>query len=483
MQTATSRDALDTRWAVLAVLGAAVFTRFFMIGRWSLWEDEVTSLYFSQHLTKSFPLHFPLFFALLRGMFHFTGVSFLAGRVLVAGIGVLSIALVYLFVSRLMPRPVAVMAAGFVVLSLGHLYWSQSIRYYILILVFQVLSVYLFIDGLESNKLRQLALVSVFLLLSALTHLSAILLLPVFVAYIALAIAVGDKGGGYNARGYLAFAIPFAVASAALLLLERSFQASSSSLIEGSGGWNVSGVQQSLSLIQVTAVYFGAPVTVLSVPAIVLGRGIVPGRALRFFTCLAVVPILELLVIEALNLAWPLWYQAFIALPGVATLAAITLYSLRQRGYIVIYRVALCAVLATSLTLLFAYYTTMYGDRSRIKEAAQFVQTAIHDESITSRPLVYSSKPEVVAFYFGTDPAAILTQTDVKSVGRLPPSTHDRGEWFIVDDVLVSDQLRDWLAGQCVLAAQFEAHTGPRNRTISVHRCSAIPDRNHRQEK
>jgi hypothetical protein len=300
--------------------------------------------------------------------------------------------------------------------------------------------------------------------------------------------AMGDKGGGYNRHGYLAFAIPFAVVSAVLFLLGRNFLSSSlSSLVESGGdgaGSRLIGAGGRLGLLPRLVAYFGPAAMALSVPAFVLGRGIVPDRALRFFTCLAVVPILELLVVHALGLVYALWYQAFIGLAGVSTLAAVTLHSLRQRGYTVLYRVAVFAVLATSLPLLFSYYTTMHGDRPRLKEAAQFVQATIRDGGGTQAPpLLYSSAPGVVAFYLGVDPSVTMTQTAVRGLEGILSAAPERDAWFIVEYDAAPVAVRDWLVAQCPAAATFEAHSGPRDRSVFVHRCSPASERRQPQEK
>jgi hypothetical protein len=464
------RGVFDTRWAVVAVLAAAAFTRFFMVGRWSLWLDEETSLYFSQHLTKSFATHAPVFFMLLRGLFEVTGVSVIAGRILAASLGVLSILLAYLLAARFISRPVGVLAAAFLVLSVGHLFWSQSIRYYILLLVFQIVSVYLFFDGFERNKPRQLALVSVFLLLGTLSHLSVALLFPVFPLYLAWTILAGDSAEGFTRRGYIFFAIPFVLVTAVLLLEGTSFRSSLSPLIMSAG----SGQPRPLiptRVLERLVIYFGAPAVLLSLAAPFVGRGIVPSRPLRFFTLLAVVPLLVLLVVRTLRVAWPLWYQGFVALIGVAILAAVTLYSLRQRGYIMIYRLALVAVLALSLPLIYSYYTSMHGDRARVKEAVEFVRVTVGPQIRSSnQPLIYSTDPGVTAFYLGYDPSETMTQLQVKRARPDPPAEITSTDWFILESGAISSRLRRWLVQRCELAATFEAHSGPRDRTVWVYR-------------
>src|SRR5262245_14876578 len=125
----TSRFLSSLAW-ILVILALAVALRLWKIGDWSLWEDEETSLYFSQNPNKHFPRYFPIFFLTLQELFRQTGISIVAGRLLAAAFGVASIGLTFELGWRFLSRPVGLLAALLLTLCLGHLFWSQSIRYY-----------------------------------------------------------------------------------------------------------------------------------------------------------------------------------------------------------------------------------------------------------------------------------------------------------------------------------------------------------------
>ena len=128
-----------------------------MLGEWSLWEDEEGSIYYALRLEQAFPSFFPLFFATLHEVFRLTGVSVQVGCPLPAphfGIG--SIVLTYACFRKLLSGPVALVAAFLLAINLGHLFWSQSIRYYMMVLDFQLLSVYWFLVGFERGRSRAL---------------------------------------------------------------------------------------------------------------------------------------------------------------------------------------------------------------------------------------------------------------------------------------------------------------------------------------
>jgi dolichyl-phosphate-mannose-protein mannosyltransferase len=466
------RDLLSSRWMWLIVLAAAIASRFYMAAEWSLWRDEERTIFFSQRPDRAFPDSFPLFFLLLRGLFGVTGVSVLAGRALVAALGVLSIVLTYVFVARLVRREVAVLAAAFLTLSVGHLFWSQSIRYYILLLVFQLIAVYLFLNGLEKGKLRQLAAVSVFLLLGVLSHLSAALLFPVFVAHIGLSLALKERGNGYSWKGYVTFAAPFLVASLFLTARYSAFAASLSSLI------TMSHDEQTLSLYLAYKIvgYFGAPAVALSVAAPFVAADVVPRRVLRFFVCLALIPILELLAIGLLGLAFPLWYQALIAGVGTSVLAGITLYALRERGRRMAYRLALSGAVLGSLPLFVGYYTLMHGDRPRWKEAVHQLEDALERQGpAAAKRIIYSTNPQVIEFYLGSSPIG-RSVLPVRPMPRVLPDIRQADLWFVLEHDETLPEHLPFLSRECILVAQFAARTGPKDRTVAIYQGPGLND-------
>jgi hypothetical protein len=463
------RDLLSSRWTAVAVLAFACLTRFYMAGEWSLWRDEERSIFFSQRLDRTFSVSFPLFFVLLRGVYEITGVSVLAGRMTAAALGVLSIVLTYLIVARLLRREVGVLAAGFLTLSIGHLFWSQSIRYYILLLVFQLISVFLFVNGLERGRLRQLAAVSVFLALAVLSHLTAALLFPVFVAHILISVLRRERGGGYSWKGYAAFGAPFLLATLFLLSQYSAFAGRLSALITGPREADLS-----IFLVYKIVGYFGPPAVGLGLVAPFITSGVLSRRIVQFFVCLAVVPLLELVAVGWLGLAFPLWYQALIAGVGFAVLAAMTLYALRERGYVAVYRGGLAAAIVTSFPLLAGYYTVMHGDRPRWKETVAALEQAL--EQTPSPPTgrtIYSTNGDVVEFYLNRgegDGASIPLR---RALPWTPPTASPGELWLVVEFDETPPHYRPFLNEECTLVAEFESMTGPKNRTVAIYRREA----------
>ncbi|HZZ79370.1 MAG TPA: glycosyltransferase family 39 protein, partial [Gemmataceae bacterium] len=216
----------ESVWAPWLVIGLAVVLRAWKLGEWSLWEDEETTIYFSQNVTKPFPRFFPVFFVTLREWFQLTGLSVAAGRMLAAAVGVAGVGVTYEVCRRLVSRSAGLWAALLLALSLGHVFWSQSIRYFGLLLVFQILSLYWFYQGFERRKPWLLVATNAAFAAALWTHFSAVLLAPVFVGYLLIASWWPRDQQRYRLSEYLAFAVPLAlltVAFAKSLLDAKAF--------------------------------------------------------------------------------------------------------------------------------------------------------------------------------------------------------------------------------------------------------------------
>ena len=92
------------------------------------------------HLDDPYIRGFPLLFHVLKGLDRLFAETLLTGRVLAAVCGVVSVGLTYACFRSFVGRPPALLAALLLALNLGHLFWSQSARYYTGVLVLEVVA-------------------------------------------------------------------------------------------------------------------------------------------------------------------------------------------------------------------------------------------------------------------------------------------------------------------------------------------------------
>jgi hypothetical protein len=450
-------------WAVVFVLVIAALLRVWNLSTWSMWEDEEGSITLAQKPFHGFQGYFPVFFVALNEVMQFTGPSVGAARVLPAVMGLLSIALTYGCFRRFTSSQAAALAALFVTLNVGHVFFSQSIRYYTTALVFQLLAMFWFLDGFERDRLVALLLSILALVLALLTHFSALLLAPVFVGYLLFTAGLRETGAGYRPRNYLLFGL--ALGAVLLLFAWRAVQ------LRGMiGGWAIPSARDPIHVGATVVGYFGVPVIGLGLLAPWLTGGLTQ-RVRLFLITAAVIPVLELLVIAQLNIVNVTWYYALVALIGFALLAGAVLTGLWQRGRRAAAAVLGGASVAYYVVFLGGYYLLWHGDRPRWDEAARYLaESADVRPGGANNPSVYATVPGVVAFYLGADPRRPETYRVVNDL-PLHPGTppEDRGVWYVVEAKVVSPEYRTWFAERCALRARFESLAGPIDRSVLVY--------------
>jgi predicted membrane-bound mannosyltransferase len=452
-------------WAVIGVVALAALLRTWKVSEWSLWQDEETTLYFSQHLDKGFPRASPVYFVVLHGLYQVTGISVTAGRLLAAVIGTASIGLMLLCFRHLLPRRVALVAALLLAINLGHVFWSQSVRYFTTVFLFELLAVYWFLDGFERGRYGSLFLANVALALALLTHFSALLLVRAFGVYLALMIGRRESGGAYHWRGYLAFGLPCVLI---LVLFAWELQRMQGLL----SGMAIPLLRDPLHVGLTALAYFGVPVVgvALLCPFAVRHE---PRRIPWFFLIVGLVPVAKLLVLAQLSTVNVTWYYAFIALLGFTVAAAFGLVSLARAGW---RRSAFALGSASVLyygVLLAGYFTLMHGDRPRWQEAAQFLRQNGHVKpGAADNPAVYATVPGTIAFYLGVPPAQTMSDSLVQKAPRHPPERGpEREQWYVLEAIFVTPEYRSWFAKHGTLEAKFEVGSRFRDRSVFVFHC------------
>jgi hypothetical protein len=460
-----STDSSRLAWGLVAVLALAAMLRAWNITDWSMWEDEEGSLRLAQQPFAGFPGFFPVFFVGLNRLQAIAGMSVGAARALPGLMGLFSIALTYYCSRRFVGARAALVAALLLAVNMGHLFFSQSIRYYTTVLVFQIISLYWFLDGFERDRPVSLLLAHLAFVLALLTHFSAVLLAPVFVGYLLLVTLTRQTAVGYRPRNYLISGLGLA---AVLVLFAWRIAGVRNMMAD----WAIPSARDPVHVGLTVVAYFGAPLLGLTLLAPWLASHL-PRRVLLFLLTMSLVPVLELLVIAQLNVVNVTWYYAFIALVGFALLAGTVLIGLWERGR----RPAVAVLGSVSLlyyaTFLVCYFTSCHGDRPRWEEAAHYLQqTAVIEPGKASTTKVFASVPGVVAFYLGADPRRPETYELVQMVPPQPMEAR-RGqeeEWYVVEAKLISPEYSAWFAENCELKVRFDSRTGPIDRSVLVYR-------------
>ncbi len=173
---------------LFATLAAGTVLRLVSLDVQPLWWDEGYSVYFStEPLSRlieltSFDIHPPLYYVLLKAWFAVVGISPVRARLLSVLLGLLALRAMWGLAHRLAPRPVAVLATALLAISPFHIYYSQEVRMYALLLLLTLGSVVAFLQAVTTGTRRWKLMLFVLLV--------AVLLTQYYGAFVVLALGV-----------------------------------------------------------------------------------------------------------------------------------------------------------------------------------------------------------------------------------------------------------------------------------------------------
>ena len=152
---------------LLVVTLVAAALRFYQLGTWSFWIDEVFTLSLKEDGFNYNLWRQSLALNLIHATTGLFGASEWSARLAPALIGVLSIPLLYFPLQRLFGATVALLSVSLLAVSPWHIYWSQNARFYSLLLLFYTLALLTAYWGLEADRPAYLLLSLLFLGLAA----------------------------------------------------------------------------------------------------------------------------------------------------------------------------------------------------------------------------------------------------------------------------------------------------------------------------
>lgn len=445
------------RWLPWVVLAAAAVLRVIGAGEWSLWEDEETAVYFSQHPNRRFPSAFPTFFLLLGKLYELTGISVLAGRLLAASIGLLTLWLGWTIARRFASPRVALVALVLMAVSPAHLFWSQSIRYYGLVLLFQLLSIQALLVGMAPGRLWLLLVSNVAFVAAVKTHPSAVLLGPVYLSWF---VWLAWREGASRDLGRKALVLFGPPAVVLLTYWRRAFQ-----MLSGPAGSDTLG--DPWRVLVTAVVYFGPAACALAVVAVVTRRR--PSSTFMFFALLAIIPVLELLVIASRQRMNVTYYYGLISLFGVTVLAGYGWEMLAPRKWLT----TLIVVIASAFyaTALAEYYGPGFGDRPRWNDAAKYVSQDAARRGVAI--MVYATVPGSVAFHLGIDPGQTMGHPSVRGMHEGAFGSLRVPTYYVLERRTVGPQQQRWLDDRCELPVTYPSQFLTRDRSVEVFYCPA----------
>lgn len=419
------RSAKLQYWILLFITCVAAAVRFYKLGEWSFWFDEIFTIEAAQN-PAIYNLTWPRISLMLIGTsLKYLGVSEMSARLVPALIGTMTIPTLYFAVRKMFGAGIALLSAVLLTVSPWHIFWSQNARFYTSLMLLYTLALIIFYYAIEEDRPLYLIISLILLALSTIERFIALFLVPVvFIYLLLLKLMPVEKPPGLRLRNLLLMLLP----GIAFGILEAySFVSKGNSLfLDSYMIFSSNRGPDPLRLLSFIIFDLGIPLVCLAFFAgiyLVLQKS----RAGLFFFLGAVVPAGVLL------LANPFMYTneryVFISLPGWIVLGAIAIREIFSdtRNYRWVFAVGvLVLVLADSAQSNLLYYHVNNGDRPDWRGAFELIQ-----ERSTDGDVFISYWPTLGAYYLHQD---VLSLQDIELeilVGG------GKRLWFVIDNFAV----------------------------------------------
>ena len=417
-----------------AITLLAMALRFYKLGTWSFWIDELFTLnrveahYGSLDVvvrTIAGTKWIPLSLLLISPVLKMLGANEWTARLVPAMIGVASVPALYLPTRRMFGPTVALLAALLLAISPWHIYWSQNARFYTSLMLFSSLGLFAFFFGVERGRPLYLLFFIVLLYLALSERLLALFLVPSAVSYLLLLkLSQLEKPPGLRGRNLLLLALP------ALILLIANFPALIDLVTTFGGTPN----HDPLRLLSSIAYRLGIATISLGLAG-GLYLVVQKDRAALFMLLSAVVPVVLILAVSPFMFTVDRYM--FAVLPFWLVLSALAIKELvtRNSGVAGLLGVGvLVLVFGTLVSEDALYYEFQRGNRPDWRSAFQFVAQRKLDSDV-----VAATSPQVGRYYLGMDVMSI------NAVDRESAANHRI--WFLIDESTggVEPALHQWI--------------------------------------
>lgn len=205
-------------WLFLITLLAAAL-RFYKLGEWSFWIDEIFTINHAAAHFSTFDLvinnipparnWIPVSVMLTAQVLNILEINELNTRFVAVIFGIITVPVLFFIVRKLFNTRVALIASLFLALSTWHIEWSQNTRFYTALLLFYILALTIYYFGIEKDRPLYIVVFMFLLYLAASERFFAVFIIPVILVYILLLkILPFEKPPGLRIRNILLTILP-----------------------------------------------------------------------------------------------------------------------------------------------------------------------------------------------------------------------------------------------------------------------------------
>jgi len=436
--------------ALAAIFLLSTVLRFYKLGEWSMWIDEIytinrAQIHFSDpvRVLQNLPstLWLPLSVIFTNISLHTFGVTEWSARLSSALIGIFSIPILYFPIRKILGVGTALVFALLLALAPWHLFWSQNARFYSSIMLLYAIAAFLFYLAIERDRPQYFVPFYILFYFAASERLIAGFLLPVLFVYLAcLWIFRFERPRGLTKRNLILFLVPIFLMIAYEVV--RYLFSGSSTVTFFISDFGEKQVEDPFRLLIAIIYNISFPIFALGLFAS-LYLLLKKDRLGLFLLLSALLPILMLMVMNLF--AFTKDRYIFTTLTFWLLLAAIAIWELvkQTNGMGKFLALGLLVVLmADAAGKNVQYYLVDNGNRRDWRAAFQVIK----DRS-TPEDAVVAWWPEFSPFYLGREilPTDEISPNDVLESGQR--------YWFVIDSETVwgNIPLRDFLEANAQL--------------------------------
>lgn len=466
---------LETKWLVqygllTAISLLAVILRFYKLGEWSFWIDEIFTLnnlrahYFNLNdILRNIPPArdwLSLSLILSSGALNIFGTNEWSARLVPAVIGSISIPILYFPIKALLGAVIGLISVLLLAVSPWHLFWSQNARFYTSLMLFYALAIFLTFLGLERGRSRYILFALLCLYLATGERLTGLFYVPVLISYFLVLLVFRLNGPHVSRWKYYGAIVLVPILIFGISDFYRYLTGHPSTLSAildtFAGQSNHSPFRLLLSIIY----RIGLPVFVLGI----FGGVYMVIRNQRlglFVVAAALVPII--LLVMASPFVFTVDRYIFVALPFWMILSAAAIQGLLSGtdgpGQWLALGVFVF-LLFNPMSEDFLYYQYQNGGRPDWKNALQLVQ-----RNLQPGDLVLSTRPEVGKYYFSGD-VGNVNSFDLEANGW-----EGRRIWFLIDEATgwVNPPIKEWILKNGELIEVVQVSVPGRDMPIRIY--------------
>jgi mannosyltransferase len=433
----------------------ALVLRFYKLGEWSFWWDEMFTVRDAQNVFADFLNASPITFVLTHYSIAIFGLSEWSARLGAALIGVITVPVLFFMVRKIFGINVALIASLLLAISPWHLYWSQNARFYAALLLLYSLTLFSFYLWVEKREKKYLFLSAVFLAIAIWEKMSVLYIVPVIVLFLILSTGMPTKRKIKENLKYIAYFGIFLLILVALFarrLLLEPFLLFDLNLgwLNNNPFWIVSGV----------VYYIGVPTFIIA--TIGIGYLLVKDRKAGLLFGLSAY--LPLILTAGLSLiTFTANRYVFITLTSwilLASIAANELIKHTQGPMRLLSLSCLLVLILSPLSENVLYFQYQNGNRDNWKAAFQYIQTHRQENDIVV------SANHLIGNYYMQETTLRMEAFDLNTINEF-----ERRIWFVEDMNVLEKwpETHRWITTNTNLMAIFDVVVQARNFKMRVY--------------